>query len=333
MLDSLRPDGCRLFRPNHVCVAFAVVSALVMTPPPARAQQKPDAEKLYQQARQAMAEGKQDLALKLSGQAVSADSGFAPAWQLRGLLFADRRQHQDAIKAFSTAIELRSDDADTIDRRGSEYLLQSKFDKAIADFDQAIKLEPVRNRSHWKRGIACYYAKRYEEGAKQFALYQTYDDNDVENSVWRFLCMAKEESVDKAREELMPIENDRRVPLMEVFALFRGEVKASSVMNAVSKGKPGAEELKRREFYAHLYLGLYYDAIGRLAVAQKHLDKAVERKLSGYMWDIAKVHAEYIRSMKESQSKSVRTAQQACRKIDEAFLIETTCGDKDEHNA
>ena len=47
-------------------------------------------------------------------------------------------------------------------------------------------LRPDQEPAHWKRGISYYYAGRFDEGRKQFEGYQTVDDNDVENAVWRY---------------------------------------------------------------------------------------------------------------------------------------------------
>ena len=72
--------------------------------------------------------------------------------------------------------------------RGRELFRLGKVKQAAADFDQYVKLKPQVESRQWERGIADYYAGDYEKGAKQFALYQTYHDNDVENAVWRYLC-------------------------------------------------------------------------------------------------------------------------------------------------
>src|SRR5205823_2856889 len=121
------------------------------------------------------------------------------------------------------------------------------------------------------------------------------DTNDVENAVWRYLCMARAGGVEKARASILKIGNDRRVPMMQVYALFAGKAKPEDVLAAVEKGKPSAEELNQRRFYAHLYLGLYYDAAGDKKQALGHLTQAEEHKIGHYMWDVAHVHAELLR--------------------------------------
>lgn len=43
--------------------------------------------------------------------------------------------------------------------------------------------------------------------------------------------------------------------------------------------------------YAHLYLGLYYEAAGETRKARDHLRQAAAARLKGdYMHDVAKIH-------------------------------------------
>ena len=44
-------------------------------------------------------------------------------------------------------------------------------------------------------------------------------------------------------------------------------------------------------FYAHLYLGLYYEVTGDAAKAKEHLELATRHKIGHYMWNVADVHA------------------------------------------
>ena len=106
--------------------------------------------------------------------------------------------------------------------------------------DAEIVLDARRSPWHWKRGISLYYAGRYADGAKQFEGYQTVDGNDVENAVWRFLCQARDPQVglDKARQGILPIKDDRRVPMMQVYGLFKGELKPNDVLQACTIDAP-----------------------------------------------------------------------------------------------
>jgi lipoprotein NlpI len=180
--------------------------------------------------------------------------------------------------------------ADAHDARGAEYFKLGLFAESIADFDAAIRLDPQRQRGHWRRGIAYYYARQFENGQRQFEAYQTFDDNDVENAVWRYLCMVPRVGADKARADLLRIRDDRRVPMMQIYALFAGQARVDDVLDAVGQGQPAPSERNARLFYAHLYLGLYYDAAGQHRQAAEHMQRAVTHRIGHYMWDVAYVH-------------------------------------------
>jgi lipoprotein NlpI len=187
--------------------------------------------------------------------------------------------------------------AEQLEVRGSEHFRAGRFAESVADFDAEIRLDPRRGPWHWKRGISLYYAGRYADGAKQFEGYQTVDGNDVENAVWRFLCMAKDPAVgpERARREILQIKDDRRVPMRQIQSLFAGTLKPDDVMTAVRADEPSEKVLNDRLFYAHLYLGLYFDATGAADRAKMHLTEAVRHKIGHYMWDVAKVHADIVR--------------------------------------
>jgi lipoprotein NlpI len=212
---------------------------------------------------------------------------------------AERRDHQQAIELLSAAIEKDPKLAEALYLRGRANFCAGKIAESVADFDKYVALQPDAESRQWERGIAYYYAGEFAKGAKQFELYQTYHDQDVENSAWRYLCVARTDGVEKAQANMLPIRDDRRVPMMQIYDLYRGRLKPEDVLAAAQAGNPSKESLNTRLFYAHLYLGLWHEAAGRIAQAKEHLLKAEERKIGHLMWDVAHVHAERLRKAKE----------------------------------
>ena len=254
-----------------------------------------ESQKLLAQARKRAESGEFDAAVKLASQAIEADATNKDAFLLRGDIHAARRASEKAVADFTKALELDARDADLYDRRGGERFKLGKVKASIEDFDKAIEIDPRRMRQHWRRGISYYYAGQFKAGQEQFEAYQTFQDNDVENAVWRYLCMARRLGVEKARGDILRIRRDRRVPMMEVYDLYAGKLKPEDVLKAAAAGDPNPVVLNNRLFYAHLYLGLYYDAAGDKKGAAEHIDKAVEHKIGHYMWDVAKVHADVLK--------------------------------------
>lgn len=276
--------------------ACVFVAAAAITAACWAADSEKSVDELLAQAKAAFAGGDSDQALELAGQAIQRDRKNARPAFVRGVIYEALDRHEPAIADFNRAIQLDPRHADAYDHRGSEQFKLGRIAESIADFDRAIELDPTRERGHWKRGISYYYAGKYRLGRKQFESYQTFDDNDVENAVWRYLCMARGESADKARRELLKIKDDPRVPMMQVYAMFAGRAQPADVLAAAQGGEPSPEELNGRLFYAELYVGLYYDAAGLRDQAAEHLGAAVKHRIGHYMWDVARIHAESLKS-------------------------------------
>ena len=54
-----------------------------------------------------------------------------------------------------------------------------------------MELEPARTAHNWQRGIALATCGDFERAAEQFRVHHQVNPDDVENSAWYFLCVAK----------------------------------------------------------------------------------------------------------------------------------------------
>lgn len=215
---------------------------------------------------------------------------------------AQRGEHARAIERLSEAIDQSPTTPLPWYLRGREHFRAGKIEPSVADFDKYVALKPEAEKSQWERGISLYYAGEYERGARQFELYQTFHDQDVENAAWRYLCVARSEGVEKARQTLLPIERDRRVPMMEIYDLYRGKLQPDDVLAAARAGNPDKDSLNVRLFYAHLYVGLWHEAAGRGEQAQEHILQAEKQRIGHYMWDVARVHAQRLRKTENDEA-------------------------------
>jgi lipoprotein NlpI len=169
-------------------------------------------------------------------------------------------------------------------QRGENSFRQGNIEASIRDFDKAIELEPRLAPHNWQRGIALYYAGRHADCARQFESHRIVNPEDVENAVWHFLCVARSKDLEAARRGLIEIHRDDRVPMMEVYALFRGSSTPKKVLAVAGNNRSGL-------FYAHLYVGLYYEARGDAKGALTHIRKAAtDYSADHYMGDVARVH-------------------------------------------
>ena len=166
------------------------------------------------------------------------------------------------------------------------------MEQAVTDFDKVVELAPDRGPHHWQRGIALYYAGRYQDCRAQFESHRTVNPNDVENAAWHFLCVARAESAEKARAAILPVGPDARVPMRQLYELFRGTMTPEEVLRAAGTRPDG-------QFYAQLYLGLYFAALGDSTRALEHIRAAAADRYAlagGYMHMVARVHLKLLQT-------------------------------------
>ena len=167
-----------------------------------------------------------------------------------------------------------------------------RFSASATAFDSLAKAVPDQAPYLWQRGIALYYAGRFDDCRRQFESHRAVNPNDVENAAWHFLCVARAESPAKARAALLPVGPDARVPMLEVYQMFRGTRTPEQVLSAAGTAADG-------QFFGHLYLGLYFEAMGMKDRALEHITIAAADRFAragGYMHMVARVH---LRSLKE----------------------------------
>jgi len=264
------------------------------------AAQASDADPFITQAQAALKDGDVAGALEAANKAIAADPRSAKATFVRGEAYAAQRKHAEAIKDFEATLALDRSFHLAVDRRGGERFKLGQVEESLADFDAFIKAVPAAGPAHWQRGISLYYAGKYADGARQFFDGQVKWGADVENVFWHFLCNARKDGIDKARKELLTLKGpDKRVPMTQVNDMLHGKVKPEQVVNTAEKTDLKEDLRNEALFYAHLYVGLYYEAAGDAAKSKEHLTTAVEKhKIGHYMWDVANVHLARLKKKK-----------------------------------
>lgn len=254
-----------------------------------------DSAEPLEQAEKAYQAGQFEKARELAEKAVEADPKQVNARMLLGLACSRLRDQKAALEAFNQVLKMEPNNLLALDRRGDTYLKLGEFDKAVADFDRVLEIRPQLKPEHWRRGIALYYTGDHKEGAKQFETHKEANPEDVENAAWHYLCNANVIGREKARAELIDVTKDTRVPMAEIQKLFAGKMEPGQVIKAAERLPMDSDAGKEARFYAHLYVGLWYEAEGKGAEAKKHLTEAVEKyEISHYMWDVGKAHLQWL---------------------------------------
>jgi lipoprotein NlpI len=173
--------------------------------------------------------------------------------------------------------------------RAVEDFRNGRISEAASGFDRVVAAVPESAPQLWQRGIALYYARRYKDCRSQFESHRTVNPADVENAAWHFLCVARQESPAKAKAALLPVGEDSRVPMREIYRMFGGEITPEQML-------AGAGTARESQFYAHLYAGLYFEALGKGDRALEQITKAAADRytVGGYMHMVARVHLDLL---------------------------------------
>lgn len=194
----------------------------------------------------------------------------------------------------SETIVIAPADINAYSRRGDARLFLGKFSGAVADYEKMIELDSDLEVSHWRLGIAYYYVNRFDQAARQFEIYHSYDHVDRENGIWRFMSQTQFKNMDIARKGLLKYEKTDRPPYPWLYDLYAGNLKPREVFQEIAQAGFPDRYQERVLFHAQLYVGIFLELNGRQKEALKYLRAAVAneygRATGTYMWQVARIH-------------------------------------------
>ena len=137
-----------------------------------------------------------------------------------------------AVAVLLAATPATQDSVQSIFNRAVDDFEAGRFVQSAAGFDRVASLAPKDAAQLWQRGIALYYAGRFDDCRKQFELHRTVNPDDVENAAWHFLCVARAVGPEKARSALLPVGPDPRVPMRQVYQMLQGSLTPEAVLKS-----------------------------------------------------------------------------------------------------
>jgi tetratricopeptide (TPR) repeat protein len=139
-----------------ISIFCLIALAAFSIPQIARAEENKEAAKLAREAAAAAKDQDFDKAVESARKAAAMDnkyaSSLAAALQQRGFAAANERRFPDAIADFGEALKINPRDAGIYERRAAVEMKINDFDKALADYNEAIKIKPNDARIYNYRG-------------------------------------------------------------------------------------------------------------------------------------------------------------------------------------
>lgn len=209
-----------------------------------------------------------------------------------------RKQWDDEIASLSKEIDANPEIGALVSKRGDLLFFRGEFAKSVRDYERVSELKPDLDASHWRLGIAYFYADQPEKSAAQFEKFFVSDDVDREAGLWKYIAQAPTLGTDKARDGLRKYTKEDREPMPAIYRLFEENITPDKLLKSIDPKLPkGLRE--QRQFYIDLYLGLWHDAHKRPKEALPYFRNATASRWGriasygpNYMWHVGRLHFE-----------------------------------------
>jgi len=164
---------------------------------------------------------------------------------------------------------------------GMKSFLYGDVQRSLLEFDQALESDPTIEPYLWQRGLSLWLVGKYEDASIQFERDVKVNSNDVEEALWKFLSDAKMEDVAEARGNILKVGGDARPIMTLCLKLYKDEKETPETIFSESDLYGD----NANSFYANLYSGLWYDAIGRHDKALEFLAQSLETRYAAESGD------------------------------------------------
>ena len=109
-----------------------------------------------------------DVAIDYFNKAVSCDAGFLPAYFNRANSFYESKEYYRLLNDADIILKVKPDTAVVFVLRGLALSKLRKYDDALTAFSKAIELEPANPEHYINRGTVKYYQRKWIEAALDF---------------------------------------------------------------------------------------------------------------------------------------------------------------------
>ena len=95
-------------------------------------------------------------------------SSHASYYHTRGNVWKEKGEYDIAIADYSEAIRMEPGEVIHWDGRGDARRAKGEYDKAIADYGEAIRLDPKYAGAYYNRGMAWHHKKEYDRAIAEY---------------------------------------------------------------------------------------------------------------------------------------------------------------------
>jgi lipoprotein NlpI len=208
----------------------------------------------------------------MSGQLSSAD--LAITFSNRGNHWDEKGKYDRAIADFNTALRLNPQLAEAYNNRAGTWRSKGEYDRAIADFNAALQLKPRYAQVYLNRGATRFDQGQFASAAADFSTLLWLDPSNAYGVVWGYFAQSRAGHRLAAASELAA--NAGRVDKAKWPAPVIGLLAGTKDVDGVLKAATDSDQRKQREQMceAAFYVGEWHLLQGWRPEARASLEQA-----------------------------------------------------------
>ena len=197
----------------------------------------------------------------------------------RGLEYGRLFRFNQSVADFTQAISLNPFSTMAYVYRAVAYAKLEKYTNANADFVSALNIDNRNLSAIGQRAALYYYRGMYAEAAKDFALYLRYNPNDMYRMLWMYLSELNANII-SGPDETSIRRYSRNSNFQQwpgaLIELYLGEIPLEQLLSALKPILSGWDASHRCEVY--YYIAKYHLSQGKKLQAISYFDQAVKTK-------------------------------------------------------
>jgi len=177
-----------------------------------------------------------------------------------GSAYYNLGDYERAIEDFNEAIRLNPKSASALNGRGASYFAKGDYNRAIQDYNEAIRLDPRTPRALLNRGLVNLYAGHFSDAQQDFSQNLRLDKTDLYGVIWLYLSRVKAGADGKEELKMNTAGLDLSKWPGPLIQLYLGQSTLEDVLRAA-----GSDDDKKCEY--NFYGGEYLAPRGQRAEA------------------------------------------------------------------
>jgi lipoprotein NlpI len=195
------------------------------------------------------------------------------AYTNRGSGWRDKGEYDRAIADYNDAIRLDPQFVQAYVNRGRTWSNKADYDRALADYNEAIRLSPQDARAYLNRGVTRFAQGQFESAQADVSAAVRLNPNDAYSVIWRYFAQARADHKSAAASELATnaTKVDRQKWPAPIIDLLAGMTDVHGVLEVAS-----SDPKKEREqmCVAAFFVGEWYLLQGQRTEARTSLERA-----------------------------------------------------------